>query len=130
MRRAIRKYVTWYLVVAMLVIGIAPKVQAGFSPSEALGLASAERSSNLQKIQKFLEVKMVGERLKGYGFTPEEIQARLNNLSDQQIHQVALKIDDWKIGGDSALGILITILLIFILVILIIQLTGHRIVVK
>jgi hypothetical protein len=114
----------------MLVIGIAPKVQAGFSPSEASGLAPAERSSNLQKIQKFLEVKMVGERLKGYGFTPEEIQARLNNLSDQQIHQVALKIDDWKIGGDSALGILIAVLLIFILVILIIQLTGHRIVVK
>ena len=130
MRKAIRKCVVGYLVVAMLVIGMTPKVQAGFSPSEAIGLTSVERSSNLQRIQKFLELKMVGERLKGYGFTSEEIQARLNNLSDPQVHQLALKIDDWKVGGDTGLGIIIALLVIFILVVLIIQITGHRIVVK
>jgi hypothetical protein len=130
LRKAMRQYVTWYLVAAMLVIGMTPKVQAGFSPSETIGLAAAERSSDLQRIQKFLEVKMVGERLKVYGFTPEEIQARLNSLTDQQIHQIALKIDDWKVGGDSGLGIIVAVLLIFILVVLIIQLTGYRIVVK
>jgi len=130
LRKAMRQYVTWYLVAAMLVIGMTPKVQAGFSPSETIGLAPAERSSDLQRIQKFLEVKMVGERLKVYGFTPEEIQARLNSLNDQQIHQIALKIDDWKVGGDSGLGIIIAVLLIFIVVVLIIQLTGYRIVVK
>jgi hypothetical protein len=41
-----------------------------------------------------------------------------------------LKIDDWKIGGDSALGFIIAVLLVIILVIVILQLTGHRIVVK
>ena len=130
MRKTIRKYVIWYLAVAMLVIGITPKVQAGFSPSEAMGLAAVERSSDLQRIQKFLELKMVGERLKGYGFTGEEIQSRLNTLSDPQIHQLALKIDDWKVGGDSGLGIIIALLVIFILVVLVLQITGHRIVVK
>jgi len=130
LRRTIRKYVTWYLVVAMFVIGITPRVYAGFSPSEAIGISPAERSLDTMKIQKFLEMKMVGERLKELGFTQDEIRARLHQLSDQQIHQLALKLDDLKVGADSGLGIIIALLVIAILVILIIQLTGHRIVVK
>lgn len=130
MRKAARKYLICYLAVAIVVVGMTSKVQAGFSPSEAIGLASVERSSDLQRIQKFLELKMVGERLKGYGFTAEEIQSRLNTLSDPQIHQLALKIDDWQVGGDSGLGIIIALLIILILVVLILQITGHRIVVK
>ena len=130
MRKAMKPYVVWYLVFAMVVIGMTPRAYAGFSPSETIGLAPAERSADLQKIQKFLEVKKVGERLKSYGFTPQEIQTRLQELNDQQIHQLALKIDDGQIGGDSALGFVIAVLLIIIMVIVILQLTGHRIVVK
>ncbi len=79
-----RKSMTWYLVAAMLVIGITPRAYAGFSPSEAIGLSPAERSSDTMKIQKFLEMKIVGERLKELGFAQEEIQARLHPLSDSQ----------------------------------------------
>ena len=125
-----KQYVIWYLVVAMAVIGMAPKVQAGFSHSEPIGVPSAERSSDLQKVQKFLEVKKVGERLKDYGFSPDQIQARLQDLNDQQLHELALKIDDWKIGGESGLGFIIAVLLVIILIIVILQLTGHRIVIK
>ena len=130
LRKEMKQYVIWYLVAALVVIGMTPKAYAGFSPSEAIGLTSAERSSDLQKIQKFLEVKKVGERLKDYGFTLDEIQARLHDLSDPQIHQLALRIDDWKIGGESGLGFIIALLLVIILVIVILQLTGHRIVIK
>ena len=130
MRKAMKPYVVWYLVAAMVVIGMTPRAYAGFSPSEAIGLAPAERSADLQKIQKFLEMKKVGERLKSYGFTPQEIQTRMHDLNDQQIHQLALKIDDWQIGGDSGLGFVIAVLLVIILVIVILQLSGHRIVVK
>ena len=130
MRKAMKQYVIWYLVAAMAVIGMAPKVQAAFSPSEPMGLTSAERSSDLQKIQKFLEVKKVGERLKDYGFSPDQIQARLHDLSDPQIHELALKIDDWKIGGESGLGFIIALLLVILLIIVILQLSGHRIVIK
>ena len=130
MRIPLRKWITWYLVVAMFVIGITPRVYAGFSSSEAIGLAPAERSSDLQKIQKFLETKMVRERFKEWGLSPDEIQARLNQLSDPQIHQLALKLDEMKVGGDDFLGVVILLLVIAILVVLLIQLTGHKIVIK
>lgn len=99
MRILLIKWITWYLVMAMFVIGITPKVYAGFSPSEVIALSPAERSADVQKIQKFLEMKKVGERLQEFGLTPDEIQARLSQLSDQQIHQLALKLDDLKVGG-------------------------------
>ena len=129
MRIFLKRWITWYLVAAIFVIGITPRVYAGFAPSEGFALTSGERASNLDKVQKFLEMKMVRERLKDLGFTPEEIQGKLNDLNDQQLHQLALKMDDLKVGGDG-LGIVIAILVIIILVIIIIQLSGHRIVVK
>ncbi|MCX5912519.1 MAG: PA2779 family protein [Deltaproteobacteria bacterium] len=130
MRTPLKKWIVWYLVAALFVIGITPRVYAGFAPSEGFALTSGERASNLDKVQKFLEMKMVRERLKDLGFTPEEIQGKLNDLNDQQLHQVAMKMDDLKVGGDSGLGIVIAILVIVILVIIIVQLSGHRIVVK
>ena len=129
MRVLLKRWITWYLVAAIFVIGITPRVYAGFAPSEGFALTSGERASNLDKVQKFLEMKMVRERLKDLGFTPEEIQGKLNDLNDQQLHQLAMKMDDLKVGGDG-LGIVIAILVIIILVIVIIQLSGHRIVVK
>ena len=130
MMTPLKKWIVWYLVAALFVIGIAPRVYAGFAPSEGFALTSGERASNLDKVQKFLEMKMVRERLKDLGFTPEEIQGKLNDLNDQQLHQLAMKMDDLKVGGDSGLGIIIAILVIVILVIIIVQLSGHRIVVK
>jgi hypothetical protein len=70
---------------------------------------------------------MVRERLKQLGFTEEGIQNRLRHLTDEQIHQVALKLDEMKVGGDGA-EVVIAVLLIVILVVLIIYLLGHRVV--
>ena len=130
MRIPLQKWIIGYLVLAMFVIGITPRVYAGFSPSEAFRLLPDERSSDVQKIQRFLELKMVRERLKELGLSPDEIQARLNQISDPQIHQLALKLDDLKVAGDDFLGVIILLLVITILVVLLIQLTGHKIVIK
>ena len=129
MKIPLRKWITWYLVLAMFVIGITPRVYAGFSPSEIMSLSPAQRSGEIKKIQKFLETKMVRERLKDFGFTAEEIQTRVDQMSDQQIHRIALQLDNLEVGGDG-LGVVIAILVIAILVIVIIQLLGHRIVIK
>ena len=126
----LRKAVTWYLIGAMLIIGITPRVYAGFSPSEGIGLLSAERSADLQKVQKFLEMKMVRERLKDLGYTPEEIQSRLGQLDGQQIHQLAVRADELAVAGDSGLGIIIGLLVIAILVVILVYLLQGRIVIK
>ncbi len=130
MRKSLNKCIIWYLVMAMFIIGITPRVYAGFSPSEIISLAPSERTSDLQKIQRFLEGKMVRERFRELGISPEEIQARLEQVSDPQLHQLALKLDELKIGADAGLGIIIFLLMVAIVVVIIIQVTGHKVVVK
>ena len=130
MRKSLNKCIIWYLIMAMFIIGITPRVYAGFSPSEMIGLSPSERASDLQKIQKFLEMKMVRERLKELGLSPDEIQARLDQVRDPQLHQIALKLDELKVAADDGLGIIIFLLVVAILVIIILQVTGHKVVVK
>ncbi len=123
------KSIAAYLACAMFIIGIAPRVDASFAPSTALPLAHNDRSADLATLQTTLEHKMVKERLANLGFTSDEIRARLDQLSDQQIHQIAQHLDSLKVGGDG-MGIIIGVLVIAILVVILLQLTGHKVIVK
>jgi len=124
-----RKYVVWYLVCAMFIIGGAPRLDAAFTPSEVLVVAPSVRALDTEKIQAALELKLVKQRLQDLGLTTEEISARLAQLTDEQLHSVATRLDDLKVGGDG-LGFVIAVLVIIALVIIILQLTGHKVVVK
>ncbi len=127
MEKPFMRLIAWYLVFAMFIISIAPKTEAGFVPSKPLNIVQSDRNADIEKIQKILETKAVKQRLEDLGFTSDEINNRLSQLSDQQIHQLALQLDDLKVGGD--LGVVIALLVIIILVIVILQLTGHRVIV-
>jgi len=122
------RHVAWYLVVAMFIIGIAPRVDAGLSPSELIA-AQFDRGQDSSNIRQVIENKMVSERLAQLGFTQEEVTNRLSQLSDQQLHKLAVNLDEIKTGGDG-LGLVIAILVIAILVVILIQITGHKVVVK
>lgn len=122
------KSVAWYLVVAMFIIGIAPRVDAAFSPSPALQ-HHLDRAADLQKIQGVIETKMVRERLAQLGYGPEEVQARLSQLSDQQLHDLALNLDQLRVGGDFW-GVLVAIVVIAAIVWAVLYLTGHKVFVK
>jgi len=121
--------VTWYLVVAMFILGITPRVEAGFSPSQIMQDAQTDRNYDAAKIQTVLETKMIKDRLEKLGFSNEEVRSRLDRLSNQQVHQLALQLDDIKVGGDG-FGVVIALLIIAILVVVLIQISGHRVIIK
>jgi Family of unknown function (DUF6627) len=129
MKRKLANWVAWYMVTVMFLFGITPKVDAGFSPSEVIGQSQMDRSTDVEKIRKFLETKMIRERLHAFGFSQEEIQTRLNLLTDDQIHQVALKLDELKVAGDGAEAVIIALLIVAV-VLLIFYLLGYRVVLK
>ncbi|NWG04494.1 MAG: PA2779 family protein [Syntrophaceae bacterium] len=130
MKSSWMKVVACYLVVAMFVLGITPRLYAGFSPSEAVSILTLDRSSDLDKIRKVLEMKMVRERLKNFGFTAEEIEKKLSQLNDQQIHQLALSLDELKVGGDGWVWVVVILVLIAIGVIIYFYVTGHRVIIE
>lgn len=128
LRHPFIKVVSCYLVLTTLVIGMTPRVFAGFAPSEVITLSPGHRVSDLQAIQKTLETKMISQRLTEFGLTPEEVRARVNQLNDNQIHQFAQQLDQVKVGGDG-FGFLAGLLVVAILVVILVYLLGHRIII-
>ena len=125
----VKKCLILYLACATIVIGIAPRLEAALAPSEYLTPVLSTRAVDTEKTRMVLEQKLVRQRLHDLGFSADEISARLSELSDLQIHYFAARLDDLKVGGDG-LGLVIAILVVIALVLLIIQLTGHRVVVE
>ena len=127
MKRLFTRVVAGYLVLTMCVMGMTSRVYAGMVSSEIC--ASSETDSkitDLAKIQSVMETKIIKERLKELGFTHKEIRARTDLLNGQQIHQLALKIDDLKVAGNG-FEVAVVFLLVGILVGVWFYVSGHRI---
>lgn len=104
-----------------------PESRAMLAPPSATAGEPGTRAADLQKVQSVLETKVVGQRLADYGLSQEEISARLDRLSDAQLHQLATQIDAMIPAGDGGLGIVIALLVIAILAVILIYLLDHKI---
>jgi hypothetical protein len=111
--------IIWTLVVTTFALAtFPPDTQAMLAPAISPAADSAARSADLRAVQNVLETKMVRARLGDLGLTSEEINARLSQLSDNELHQLATQLDGLMPGGDGGLGIVIAVLVIAILVLL------------
>jgi hypothetical protein len=130
------KPLTIYLVAALLAIStFAGPAEAMFVPAAShqnmteATAGSVGRAADIAKIQTALESKLLQQKLMDYGLSPAETVARVNTLSDEQIHQLATHMDSLQAGADGG-GFIIGLLIIAILVVVLIYLIQGRIVIK
>lgn len=118
----------WYLVMAMMIIASAPKNgTAGLIPSQMA--ADGARLSDIAKVQAALESRVVAQRLSDLGLNAEEVKAKIESFSTEDLHTLANNVDQLNAGGDAS-GVVVALLIIVLLVVIILQLTGHKIIVK
>ncbi|OGR89043.1 MAG: hypothetical protein A2992_04415 [Elusimicrobia bacterium RIFCSPLOWO2_01_FULL_59_12] len=117
-----RKFLIGTLMVATtLAMTLPPQAWAMLAPAEIVNTdheMSAARAADLKTVQTVLESKMIRQRLLEFKLTPEQINQRLSQLSDAQVHQMAKQIRTIHPGGDAGLGIIVGLLVIGILVLL------------
>ena len=113
-----------YLTVAFSVLSFVSSAPAMFIPSSYEGNGTGHREVDLEKIQKFLESKLVQHKLSQLGLSRTEIEERLHQLDDEQIHQIASQINALEAGGDSTAAWVIVLVLLGVVVFLILELTG------
>lgn len=120
----------WLLVVTTFMTGLIPAdVSAGvLSPETLVSTNLADRDAALAKIRAVLDKKIVQQRLADLGLKADEIEARLAQLTDAQMQQLATQVDSIMAGGDG-LGVVVFLLVIAILVVILLQLTGHKIII-
>jgi hypothetical protein len=120
------------LIVALYwcVLNVAPAA-AAITASRLTGATAIEcpRDADLIAVQRALEHRLVAQKLKDYGVTPAEVEARLASLDDAELHTLASAARGLPSGGDG-LGIVVTLLVIVLLLILIMKLLNKEIVVR
>jgi len=123
-------WAAWILAVWWSLLNAAPAL-AGLAPSQVSGVTAIEsvRGADLLVVQRALEHRIVAQKLRDYGVAPEDVSARLANMSDEDLHTLASATKGLPSGGDG-LGALISILIIVLLVILILKLLNKEIVVR
>ncbi len=126
-KKKIFKLLSLYLAFAMMLISLPTQVWAMFIPSVQ---DNAGRQADLRAIQKTLESTVVKQRLMDYGLSAEEAMARTNALSDDQVHQFATRLDSLQAGADDGIDALIFLLLVAIIVVVVLEATGHHVMVR
>ena len=122
----ILKPVALYLAFAFFLIASIPQNSwAYLVDSQGLNYS---READINKIQRVLESKMVSQRLSELGLSRDEINSKLQQLNDADVHQFASQLDSLMPGG--ILEFIIGVLVIVILVLVILQITGHKVIVK
>jgi hypothetical protein len=125
-RNPVYRFLALYLIIAMIILSTPAHGWAMFIPS---GEAASVRHSDMSAIQKTLESSVIKQRLLDYGLSSEEALAKINQLSREQIHQLAANLDSLQAGADGV-DALIFLLLVAIIVVIILQATGHKVIVK
>ncbi len=125
-KKPLFKLLALYLAFATLLLTLPSQGWAMFIPS---GQATSARQTDMITIQKTLESAVVKQRLMDFGLSPEEAMARTNRLSDDQVHQFAANLDSLQAGADGV-DALIFLLLVAIVVVVVLEATGHRVILR
>ena len=125
---------SWFVVLAVFLAGWVGVLGALRGVAEAGVISSitpeeTASAEDLASIQKFLENKVVVQKLIDYGVSPEEAMEKARAMSSQELHQLA-KLTDRAAEGTSGVGFLIGVAVLIILIIVIIKLLNKEVIIR
>ncbi len=112
--RRIAKPVSHLVVLGMLILGIhLPAAQAGLISTETV-VNTEQVQQERERIRDLLTREDVKNQLLARGVSPDQIEARVDSLTNSEVQTLAAKIDQLPAGGD-ALGVLAVVFLVLLL---------------
>jgi len=118
-------YLAVALIAASAAAGPAEAMYLPLGTQPAQGAPAADRTADMASIQKTLETEMIRQRLADYGLSSEEALTKLGTLTDDQVHQLASRIDAVQAGGRGGSIDATTLIIILLLVVLILILVEN-----
>ncbi len=121
--RGMKKAVACLVIVAFsfLSLVVAPAQAAMVGTADILKAQSNDLAR--QKVKLFMERQEVVQQFDAWGVNPDEAQARVDTMTDEEIAMLSSKIDRLPAGGD-ALGFILAVAVIVFVVLIITDLTG------
>jgi len=109
----LRTILVQILAIALLNVGSPLVVQAEVIGTLA-GLESAQRDTDLARVNRVLATAEARDQLQAYGVDQAQVEARLGGLTDSELSTLADKLESAPAGGDvlAVIGVVFVVLLI------------------
>jgi hypothetical protein len=124
MRVSIFRNLVAIAIASLMVMNVAPigLAQAKMVTTDQV-LSQSTSSDDRAQVLNFLMREDVQQHLASLGVDPEEAKNRVASLSDEEIRQIAGRLDELP-AGEGGIGIIVGAILIIFLVLLITDLVG------
>lgn len=111
---ALKKLVVSLMVCNILILGLTPAVEARLiGTQEAIQIT--QREEQLDRISRILFRSEVQEQMLAHGVEPKDVKDRLAVLTDEELRQLANRLQDMPAGGDSVLAVIGVIFVVLII---------------
>lgn len=112
--RRLARPMSYVIAVGVLALSVhLPAAHAAIIGTEAVVSAQQARLDR-SRVQDLLSRAEVKQRLRAAGVDPKQVAARVNALTDNEVHQLAARIDQLPAGGD-ALGVLVFVFIVLLI---------------
>jgi len=105
-----RRFIASLLVVSMTGLGLPPPSQAAIVGTNA-ALAAAQRD----RVATLLGRADVRAQLEAHGVRPADVQTRVAALTDEEVAQLAGRLDRLPAGGEGIIGALVIVFLVLLI---------------
>lgn len=109
----IQRPLAW-LLAALLMLMPVMGAQAAMLGTDTL-ITSARSQQSVTELQQLLQHEDAQQQLLALGVSPEQVRERVAGLSDSELARINQGIDTLNAGGDSVLGILLIIFIVFVI---------------
>jgi hypothetical protein len=102
------------LLSALLMLMPVMSAQAALLDTDTL-ITSTQSHQTITSLQQLLQREDAQQQLLALGVSPERVKERVARLSDAEMARINQGIDTLNAGGDSVLGILLIIFIVFVI---------------
>ena len=109
----IQRPLAW-LLAALLMLTPVMGAQAALLGTDTL-ITGARSQQSISELQQLLGREDAQQQLLALGVNPDQVRERVASLSDSELARINRGIDSLNAGGDSVLGILLVIFIVFVI---------------
>jgi Family of unknown function (DUF6627) len=113
MMQYIQRPLAWFLSAMLLLMPMMPAQAAMIGTDQIIN--QTDSSLTLEKLQQFLDREAIQKQLHAWGVSPDRIKERVNRLTDMELARINRDINDLNAGGESILGVLLIIFIVFVI---------------
>jgi len=103
----------WWLAALLMLLPVL-QAEAALLDTDTL-LTTAGAPQSIDGLQQLFAREDARQQLQALGLNPEQVRERVASLSDSELARINQGIDTLNAGGDSVLGVLLVIFIVFVI---------------